>query len=67
MDPLIIAATRPSTLTEPSDEEYVAAHRGPLPALRREIRRCRLVSYLPGPDPIATLTNRYLWYRSRGC
>ena len=25
-----------------------------------------LVSYLPGRDPIATRTNRYLWYRSRG-
>ena len=28
--------------------------------------RCRLVSYRPGPDPIAPLTIRYLWYRSRG-
>ena len=28
--------------------------------------RCRLVSYLPDPDPIAPLTIRYLWYRSGG-
>ena len=31
---------------------------------RGSIGCCPLVSYLPGSDPIATLTIRYLWYRS---
>ena len=39
--------------------------RRPLPP-RGGFGRCRLVSYLPDPDPIAPLTIRYLWYRSRG-
>ena len=40
--------------------------RRPLPP-RGGFGRCRLVSYRPHPDPIAPLTIRYLWYRSRGC
>ena len=40
--------------------------RRPLPP-RGGFGRCRLVSYLPHLDPIAPLTIRYLWYRSRGC
>ena len=35
--------------------------RRPLPP-RGGFGRCRLVSYLPDPDPIAPLTIRYLWY-----
>ncbi len=34
---------------------------------RGSIGCCPLVSYLPGSDPIAPLTIRYLWYQLRGC
>ena len=39
--------------------------RRPLPT-RGSSGCCPLVSYLPGSDPIATRTIRYLWYRSGG-
>ena len=54
----------PIELTDPS-EEYVAV----IAAICRPEEGAeggKLVSYLPGPDPIASLTIRYLWYRLRG-